>query len=270
MYLHSFTPGNENPCFSNESPCFTNKTQFPPTTTLMSVITPPLQCRSRNNLAIVAVRVCVWASVCVFLHRWCTIHVRVEGKPADPRVRLWEELNRWWLTHIMHIQSRLAKVVSLRKHTSTHHTIKLTTSCIHNFSCSVPMSPPLRLTLTRLADTRRVRAARPLTKSINGVERWKHVKDPPITSRRCGDPPRGTSRSLWIVRGLSPRPQKAPRSHCRSLTAAETTCIFYKQPSPLPGAKLTAFKYLLEPQCFASSADLALPLFHPLLLIKMA
>lgn len=43
MYLHSFTPVNESACFSNESPCSSNKTQFPPTATLMTVITPPSQ-----------------------------------------------------------------------------------------------------------------------------------------------------------------------------------------------------------------------------------
>lgn len=62
MYLHSFTPVNESACFSNESLCSSNKIQFPPTASLMTVITLPLQKKTSYNtlwnVALLCVCVC--------------------------------------------------------------------------------------------------------------------------------------------------------------------------------------------------------------------
>ena len=90
VYLHSFTPVNESACFSKESPCSSNKTQFPPTATLMTVITPPSQKNQRrnyNNLRTVA-PLCVCACVCVCVCAYTVAQVihdpwqGVRGKPV--------------------------------------------------------------------------------------------------------------------------------------------------------------------------------------------
>lgn len=89
VYLHSFTPVNESACFSNESPCSSNKTQFPPTATLMTVITPPSQKNQRrnyNNLRTVE-PLCACECVLTQWHRWYMIHdSRGEGEASRIRV----------------------------------------------------------------------------------------------------------------------------------------------------------------------------------------